>query len=143
MGALKRCENLEQLAHLIHCDPDVLSATFNWPLVGEDQSHDQSDRCESSVTERLFKRRLNPPFYAILVTGALFHTQGGLSIDEHCRVLRPSGEAFQNLWAAGGAARGVSGHAVWGYLSGNGLLSALAGGYIAAQSVTQQLSSKP
>jgi len=26
----------------------------------------------------------------------------------------------------------VSGDAVWGYLSGNGLLSAVAGGYIAA-----------
>ena len=37
-----------------------------------------------------------------------------------------------NLLAAGGAARGVSGDAVWGYLSGNGLLSAVAGGYIAA-----------
>jgi fumarate reductase flavoprotein subunit len=37
-----------------------------------------------------------------------------------------------NLLAAGGAARGVSGNAVWGYLSGNGLLSAVAGGFIAA-----------
>ena len=36
--------------------------------------------------------------------------------------------------AAGGAARGVSGNAVWGYLSGNGLLSALGGGWIAAGS---------
>ena len=42
------------------------------------------------------------------------------------------GQPFPNLLAAGGAARGVSGDAVWGYLSGNGLLSAVAGGYIAA-----------
>ncbi|HQY27548.1 MAG TPA: hypothetical protein PK787_02075, partial [Burkholderiaceae bacterium] len=34
---------------------------------------------------------------------------------------------------AGGAARGVSGNAAWGYLSGNGLLSAFAGGFIAAR----------
>jgi fumarate reductase flavoprotein subunit len=44
-----------------------------------------------------------------------------------------------NLWAAGGAARGVSGPHVSGYLSGNGLLSAVAGGAIAAKSVTTYL----
>jgi fumarate reductase flavoprotein subunit len=43
-----------------------------------------------------------------------------------------AGTPFANLLAAGGAAGGVSGDAVWGYLSGNGLLSAVAGGYIAA-----------
>jgi len=76
--------------------------------------------------------RFGPPFHAVRVTGALFHTQGGLDIDGQCRVRRPDGTAFPNLLAAGGAARGVSGNAVWGYLSGNGLLSAVAGGWIAA-----------
>ncbi len=71
--------------------------------------------------------------HAVKVTGALFHTQGGLDIDAHCRVLRDDGAPFANLLAAGGAARGVSGDAVWGYLSGNGLLSAVAGGCIAAR----------
>jgi fumarate reductase flavoprotein subunit len=46
-----------------------------------------------------------------------------------------NGHALENLFAAGGAARGVSGNAVWGYLSGNGLLSAFAGAYIAACSI--------
>ena len=85
-------------------------------------------------TGRIFKRSLSFPLHAIRVTGALFHTQGGLDIDANCRVLRTDGNAFPNLLAAGGAARGVSGNAVWGYLSGNGLLSAIAGGYIAAHS---------
>lgn len=76
--------------------------------------------------------RLAAPYFAVRVTGALFHTQGGLDVDAQCRVLREDGQAFANLLAAGGAARGVSGNAVWGYLSGNGLLSAIAGGYIAA-----------
>ena len=44
------------------------------------------------------------------------------------RVLRADGTPLPNLLAAGGAAGGVSGDAVWGYLSGNGLLSAVAGG---------------
>ncbi|MFY8102971.1 MAG: FAD-binding protein, partial [Ramlibacter sp.] len=76
--------------------------------------------------------RFDPPYHAVKVTGALFHTQGGLDIDAQCRVLGGEGRPLPNLLAAGGAARGVSGDAVWGYLSGNGLLSAVAGGWIAA-----------
>lgn len=83
--------------------------------------------------------RFGPPFHAVRVTGALFHTQGGLDIDARCRVRRADGTAFPNLLAAGGAARGVSGNAVWGYLSGNGLLSAVAGGWIAARTVAGDL----
>lgn len=82
---------------------------------------------------------LAPPFYAVKVTGALFHTQGGLDIDAQCRVRRDDGTVIDGLWAAGGAARGVSGDAVWGYLSGNGLLSAVAGGYVAARSIAEAL----
>ena len=82
---------------------------------------------------------LKAPYFATKVTGALFHTQGGLDIDAQCRVLRTDGTPFPNLLAAGGAARGVSGNAVWGYLSGNGLLSAVAGGYIAARTAALQL----
>jgi len=88
---------------------------------------------------RVFKRALQAPYYAVKVTGALFHTQGGLAIDAQCRVLNQNGQPFPNLLAAGGAAGGVSGNAVWGYLSGNGLLSAVAGGFIAAQTATQLL----
>jgi fumarate reductase flavoprotein subunit len=80
---------------------------------------------------------LAPPFRAAKVTGALFHTQGGLAVDQGCRVLaRDAAGALQplpNLRAAGGAARGVSGNHPSGYLSGNGLLSALAGGAVAGR----------
>ena len=86
--------------------------------------------------------RFGPPFHAVRVTGALFHTQGGLDIDAQCRVRRPDGTLFPNLLAAGGAARGVSGNAVWGYLSGNGLLSAVAGGWIAAHTAAAQLAGR-
>jgi fumarate reductase flavoprotein subunit len=74
------------------------------------------------------------PRYAIRVTGALFHTQGGLDVDANCRV-----KTFDNLWAAGGAARGVSGPDPSGYLSGNGLLSAVAGGALAGRDAARQL----
>jgi fumarate reductase flavoprotein subunit len=54
-----------------------------------------------------------------------------LAIDAAGRVLRKDGAPFPNLLAAGGAARGVSGDAGGGYLEGNGLLTAIVGGYIA------------
>jgi fumarate reductase flavoprotein subunit len=93
------------------------------------------------------KRALVAPFYAIKVTGALFHTQGGLQVDSECRVLRsvgihaevPEYSVIPGLWAGGGAARGVSGQTVEGYLSGNGLLSAIAGGWIVAHSIATSL----
>jgi fumarate reductase flavoprotein subunit len=77
------------------------------------------------------KPKLVPPYYAVKVTGALFHTQGGLVVDEYARVLDADGRPLPNLFAGGGAACGVSGAHVWGYLSGNGLLSAVTLGRIA------------
>jgi fumarate reductase flavoprotein subunit len=59
------------------------------------------------------------------------HTQGGLVVDERARVLDADGRPLPNLFAGGGAACGVSGAHVWGYLSGNGLLSAVTLGRIA------------
>lgn len=76
---------------------------------------------------------LVPPYYAIRVTGALFHTQGGLAVDTRARVLRKGGAPLPNLFAGGGAARGISGAHVWGYLSGNGLLPAVTLGRIAGR----------
>ena len=76
-------------------------------------------------------RALTPPFCAVKVNGALFHTQGGLAVDEHARVLRADGSAFPNLFAGGGAARGVSGSGSAGYIAGNGLLTAIVLGRIA------------
>lgn len=139
LGALKRCESINELAQLIQCKPEVLAKTLNWSLADSAHSLQSTVSQGSTPKDRVFQRRLTPPYYAIQVTGALFHTQGGLNIDSQCRVLNARGTAYNNLWAAGGAARGVSGNAVWGYLSGNGLLSALAGGFISAQSVAQHL----
>ena len=78
-----------------------------------------------------FARVLEPPFYGIQVTGALFHTQGGLRVDKRARVMRPDGRAIENLYAGGGTAAGVSGAGAAGYLAGNGLLTALGWGKIA------------
>lgn len=76
---------------------------------------------------------LKGPFCGCQVTPGLFHTQGGLRVDRDARVLRPDGKAIPNLFAGGGAAAGISGRAgALGYASGNGLLSAIALGRLAA-----------
>ena len=77
---------------------------------------------------------LAPPYCAVRVTGALFHSQGGLAVDERARVRLEGGGCVPNLFAAGGAACGVSGPEASGYLSGNGLLTAVALGRIAGES---------
>jgi fumarate reductase flavoprotein subunit len=85
------------------------------------------------------KPKLEAPLYAIKVTGALFHTQGGLVIDERARVLDAAGRPLPKLFAGGGAACGLSGAHVWGYLSGNGLLSAATLGRIAGDEIRRLL----
>jgi fumarate reductase flavoprotein subunit len=131
-GAVKLCADAYALSELIGCDVTTLRSTLEAVSPGA-----------VPPDGRIFTRALQAPFCAVKVTGALFHTQGGLDIDEHCRVLHEYGTPFKNLLAAGGAARGVSGNAVWGYLSGNGLLSAIAGGFIAAQTAKTMLETKP
>lgn len=127
-NAVKTCADVSALAALIGCDADGLQRTL------QGVSPDVAD-----PHGRRFARALQAPYHAVKVTGALFHTQGGLDIDAQCRVLDRNGQALPNLLAAGGAARGVSGNDVSGYLSGNGLLSAVAGGYIAAATAAAML----
>jgi len=79
------------------------------------------------------KPPLAPPYHAAKVTGALFHTQGGLVVDGDARVLKADGSAFPNLFAGGGAARGVSGPGASGYIAGNGLLTATTLGKLAGR----------
>jgi fumarate reductase flavoprotein subunit len=129
-GVLRLCADEAALAALVGCPSDTLHATLAGIRPGR-----------ADAFGRSFERTLQAPFCAIKVTGALFHTQGGLDIDAQMRVLRHDGQVMPNLLAAGGAARGVSGGAVWGYLSGNGLLSAVAGGYLAARTALAQCAS--
>ncbi|NVM91836.1 fumarate reductase flavoprotein subunit [Variovorax sp. SG517] len=129
-GALRRCDSVAALAECIGCEVHVLQATLDGMRAG------------AAPVGRVFARGLEAPYFAVKVTGALFHTQGGLDTAPDMRVLRQDGTPLLNLLAAGGAAGGVSGDAVWGYLSGNGLLSAVAGGYIAARTAAALVAHK-
>jgi len=85
------------------------------------------------------KPKLESPYYAVKVTGALFHTQGGLVVDETARVLDKKGTPLPNLYAGGGSARGISGPSDWGYMAGNGLLTATTFGRLAGLAASELL----
>jgi fumarate reductase flavoprotein subunit len=116
-----------------------LAERLNLPLPALAQSFAEVEAAKRAGKADRFGRNfagtapLSPAFRAVKVTGALFHTQGGLAINGSARVLDTSGNALPNLFAAGGAAAGVSGPRASGYLSGNGLLTATVLGRVAGQ----------
>ncbi len=125
-GVIKRESLLRDLADQLGVKREGLEATI--ALVNAMAFEDAADEFgrEFRATQMLLG-----PYYGVPVTGALLGTEGGLATDATGRVLRKDGSPFPNLIAAGGAARGVSGDAAGGYLEGNGLLTAIVGGYIA------------
>jgi fumarate reductase flavoprotein subunit len=127
-GAVISASAAGELAEKIGVPRDALSKTFE--TVAELKRTGGTD-CWNRVWRDV--PQLEPPYCAVRVTGALFHTQGGLAVDQVARVLASDGSAFENLFAAGGAACGVSGAGASGYLSGNGLLAAVGYGYIAGE----------
>lgn len=127
-GAVLTAGSIAELAVLAKLPLDVLEAT-----------HHAVEAMKRGAGACPFGRdfsaapALTPPFHAVRVTGALFHTQGGLVVDDQARVVGLDGAPFPNLFAAGGAACGVSGASAAGYLSGNGLLTAVSYGFIAGE----------
>jgi fumarate reductase flavoprotein subunit len=125
-GAVRKFEKIEELARSFRLPAEETAATHEVFLkAARGESKDPLGRRE-------FGKALEPPLYGVKVTGALFHTQGGLRIDKKTQVIRKDGTIIPNLYAGGGTAAGFSGKAgPAGYLSANGLLAALVLGRIA------------
>jgi fumarate reductase flavoprotein subunit len=133
-GAVLTGTTIEELAAAMHVPAAAFAA--EWAEVERLKASSGQDRFGRKFTA---EQSCAPPYHAIRVTGALFHTQGGLAIDASGRVKRKDGTLFPNLFAAGGAAAGVSGGQAAGYLSGNGLLTATVLGRLAGQAAAAQL----
>src|SRR5690606_20959454 len=128
-GAVRWGDTPRELAAAVGVDPDGLAATIaRTAELAAGQLRDEFDRTE-------WVAPLRPPYAGIRVVPALFHTQGGLRVDGHARVLRSDGTPIRGLYASGGAAMGISGHGASGYLAGNGLLPALGLAFLAAEHV--------
>jgi fumarate reductase flavoprotein subunit len=132
LGGIRQADTIAELARATGLPADALARTF--AEVESFAAGRQADPLRRDFTQ---VPPLAPPYRAARVTGALLHTQGGLSIDGDAQVLRPNGSKLPNLFAGGGAARGLSGPSGWGYLSGNGLLSAVVLGRLAGLSAAR------
>jgi fumarate reductase flavoprotein subunit len=127
-GAVLAAPTTETLAAAMRLDPASLAATF-----AEVAALKQAGATDRFGRDFAGSPALTAPLRAVRVTGALFHTQGGLLVDAAARVLDRAGAPLPGLFAAGGAARGVSGQDAAGYLSGNGLLTATVLGEVAGR----------
>ena len=135
--AIRKADDIDRLAEITSLPVDALKATME-----EAVALAQGEGVDEFGRDFTGNPPLEPPYYAVKVTGSLFHTQGGLKVDADARVLRTDDTPFPNLFAGGGAARGVSGPSDWGYLSGNGLLTAVTLGRMAGRTAARQCQTK-
>jgi len=135
-NAFIKSSTLEGLAEKINVNINEFKNTTVTFQANKDGQKDEYGRSN-------FPKKLKAPFIAVRVVPALFHTQGGLKINKHAQVLKKDGLPIPNLYAGGGAAVGVSGKSSYGYMSGNGLLSALGFGKIAAEHAAKTLQKDP
>ena len=130
--AIKSAGAAGELADALGIDAGGLEATLAaYESAAQGSTPDEYGRAECV--------HLEPPFYGARVTGALFHTQGGVVVDRNARVTREDGSPIPNLYAGGGVAAGLSGHGAGGYLSGNGLLTALGYGMLAGKHASNSI----
>jgi fumarate reductase flavoprotein subunit len=131
-GVVRWADTIEELALQFDLDPGVLARTAaEVAVVVREHGSDAFGR------RHWPEKPLLPPYAGVRVQPALFHTQGGLRVDGDARVLDVDGRPIDGLYAAGGAAAGISGHGSAGYLAGNGLLSALGLAFLAADHVAR------
>ena len=134
-GALRHAEGVGELATILEVDSATLEETLT-------TAHASALNVDSDPFGRtMFEAPLSAPYIAIKVQPALFHTQGGVLVNQNAQVLRDDGTVVPGLYAAGGAAAGISGHGADGYLAGNGLLSAFGLSYLAGQSAARTVDS--
>ena len=131
--AMVQADTIEELAVAIRVPIEALTQTM-----ADIDKLAQSG--EADGFGRIFHadKALKAPFFAAKVNPALFHTQGGLVVDQNARVIGLDDYPLPNLFAGGGAARGLSGAGASGYVAGNGLMSATTLGKLAGRAAASQ-----
>lgn len=132
-GAIVWADSVAELAQKIEVPAAKLQAEIdNATAVHNGSSADRFGRTS-------FEKPLRAPYGAIKLRPSLFHTQGGLHVTAAGEVLDQSDQVISGLYAAGGAAVGISGHGADGYLAGNGLLAAFGFAYLAAMDIAAKV----
>lgn len=132
-NGIKGSDSAEGLASLFGLPAQTLART-----VADYNAAAQSHGVDPFHRTKFGMAPLTGTLWICRVTPGLFHTQGGLVVDDVGRVLRTDGSVIPGLYAGGGAAVGISGSAgAEGYCSGNGLLTAIGLGYLAGRSAAE------
>lgn len=131
-NAIVNADTIKELSMLTNIDESSLRK-----IIKEVEEMVEGKRGDDFGRDFTGKPKLSAPYYAVKVTGALFHTQGGLVVNENARVMDKKGNTLPNLFAGGGSARGISGPADWGYMAGNGLLTATTFGRLAGSAAAK------
>jgi fumarate reductase flavoprotein subunit len=136
-GAVRQAATPRALAEDIGIDPDVFAQTLStYAAAARGETVDPFGRSDFGMAP------LAGTLYAVRATPGIFHTQGGLRVDDDARVLTVSGDPIPNLFAVGGCTAGVSGRVgPRGYASGNGLLSAMGLGRLAGLAAAGEVTS--
>lgn len=126
-GGVREFDSMAELAAFIGADEAELAQTL------ESYASAARGECEDAFGRQSFGMApLAIPLCASRITPGVFHTQGGLAVDDHGHVLRSDGGVVPGLFAVGGVAAGISGQSGGrGYSSGNGLLTAAGLGRLA------------
>jgi fumarate reductase flavoprotein subunit len=137
-GGVKTAQTPAELAACHGLDPVAVTAAiedYNKAARGE--------RADAFGRRDFALAPLAGTLYVCRVVPGLFHTQGGLMVDDDGRVLRGDRRPIANLFAGGGAAAGLSGRTgAGGYASGNGLLSAIGLGRLAGIAAAREIESE-
>jgi len=133
-NGIKGSDSVAGLAAIFSLPEDALARTLaDYNRAAQAQAADPQGRRQFGMAP------LTGKLWICRVTPGLFHTQGGLAVNDVGRVLRADGSAIPGLYAGGGAAAGISGSAgAEGYCSGNGLLTAIGLGYLAGRTAAGQ-----
>ncbi|KXS09710.1 Flavocytochrome c [Gonapodya prolifera JEL478] len=114
-GLFKHVTGVDELAAHMGVAAEVLRQEFEeYIAVAEGRKQDPFGKTHFATTFRP-----DEPLYVAQITPAIHYTMGGALIDADARVLKPTGEPVQGLFAAGEVTGGVHGG---NRLAGNSLL---------------------
>lgn len=133
VGAIREAKSTAALARLAKLPLEPLRRTLK-DVVAMQKGKGKDPLGRDFSTDDVL---VGPPWYAVRVCGALFHTQGGLVINEKAQVRRADGSLLPNLFAAGGTARSTSGPSDWGYIPAAGLFTATTQGRLAGETAAR------
>lgn len=129
IGGVRECASGREVAGAIGVEESVIEETL-----AEYGSAAIGERADRFGRTEFGRAPLEPPYAVVQAVPGLFHSQGGLDVDDEARVRRADGSVVPGLYAVGGVAAGISGRTgARGYSSGSGLLSALGLGWLAGR----------